>query len=48
MSLGNELIIGMDAIAQMDLAITNGGSLTQISFAIPPFDERIDFAKRNT
>jgi hypothetical protein len=47
MSPGNELIIGMDAISQMDIAITNGGNHTQISFAIPPFDERLDFAKRN-
>jgi hypothetical protein len=47
MSPGNELIIGMDAISQMDFAITNGGGQTQLSFAIPPFDERIDFAKRN-
>jgi hypothetical protein len=47
MSPGNELIIGMDAISQMDFAITNGGGQTQLSFAVPPFDERIDFAKRN-
>ncbi|MDR1389467.1 MAG: retropepsin-like domain-containing protein [Treponema sp.] len=45
MSPGNELIIGMDAISQMDFAITNGGNQTQLSFAIPPFDERIDFSK---
>jgi hypothetical protein len=45
-SPGNDLIIGMDAISQMDFAVTNGGGRTQLSFAIPPFDERIDFAKR--
>jgi predicted aspartyl protease len=45
MSPGNEVIIGMDAISQMDFAITNGGGQTQISFAIPPFNIRIDFSK---
>ena len=45
MSPGNEMIIGMDVITQMDIAITNGGQQTQFSFAIPPFDERIDFCK---
>ena len=43
MSPGNEMIIGMDVITQMDIAITNGGGKTQFSFAIPPFEERIDF-----
>jgi hypothetical protein len=43
---GNEMIIGMDIISQMDFAITNGGGQTQFSIAIPPFDTRIDFAKR--
>jgi len=46
MSPGNEMIIGMDVITQMDIAITNGGGQTQFSFAIPPFENRIDFAKR--
>ena len=45
MSPGNEMIIGMDVITQMDIAITNGGRQTQISFAIPPFEKRIDFTK---
>jgi hypothetical protein len=29
----------------MDIAITNGGGKTQFSFAIPPFENRIDFTK---
>jgi hypothetical protein len=36
----------MDVITQMDIAITNGGGQTQLSFAIPPFKNRIDFSKR--
>jgi predicted aspartyl protease len=46
MSPGNEMIIGMDIITQMDIAITNGGGQTQLSFAIPPFENRIDFSNR--
>ena len=46
MTPGNEIIIGMDVITQMDIAITNGGGQTQFSFAVPPFENRIDFAKR--
>ena len=42
---GNEMIIGMDVITQMDIAITNGGKETQFSFAIPPFENKIDFTK---
>jgi hypothetical protein len=30
---------------QMDIAITNGGGQTQFSFAIPPFEDKIDFTK---
>ena len=43
MSPENEMIIGMDIITKMDIAITNGGGQTQLSFAIPPFENRIDF-----
>jgi hypothetical protein len=43
---GNEMIIGMDIISQMDFAITNGGGQTKFSIAIPPFDTRIDFSRR--
>jgi len=46
MSPGNEMIIGMDVITQMDIAITNGGGQTQLSFAIPPFENRIDFSNK--
>jgi len=46
MSPGNEMIIGMDVITKMDFAVTNGRGQTQFSFAIPPFEDRIDFAKR--
>jgi len=46
MSPGNEMIIGMDVITRMDIAITNGGGQTQLSFAIPPFENRIDFSNR--
>ena len=46
MSPGNEMIIGMDVITLMDIAITNGGEQTQFSFVIPPFENRIDFSKR--
>jgi hypothetical protein len=46
MSPENEIIIGMDVITQMDIAVTNGGGQTQFSFAIPPFENRIDFSNR--
>jgi len=46
MSPEYEMIIGMDVITQLDFAITNGGGQTQLSFAIPPFEEKIDFCKR--
>ena len=46
MTFGNEMIIGMDILTQMDIAITNGGQQTQISFVIPPLDSRIDFAQQ--
>jgi hypothetical protein len=40
-----EMILGMDAITQMDFAITNGNGQTQFSFAIPPRKDKIDFTK---
>jgi len=46
MTPGNEMIIGMDVITQMDIAITNGGGQTQFSFAVPPYENRIDFTSR--
>lgn len=45
MSPGNEMILGMDAIKQMDLTICNGGGNTLFSFAIPPCKNKIDFEK---
>jgi len=46
MSQGNEMIIGMDVIALMDIANTNKRNQTQFSLAIPPFDSRIDFISK--
>jgi hypothetical protein len=45
MSADTEMILGMDAITQMDFAITNGGGQTQFSFIIPPRKDKIDFSK---
>jgi hypothetical protein len=45
MSPETEMILGMDAIMQMDFAITNGNNQTQFSFIIPPRKEKIDFTK---
>ena len=47
MSPGNEMIIGMDVITKMDIAISNGGQQTQLSFVIPPLDKKIDFVISN-
>jgi hypothetical protein len=38
-------IIGMDIISLGDIAISNGNSQTLLSFAVPPFNEKIDFSK---
>ncbi|MDR3337272.1 MAG: retropepsin-like domain-containing protein [Treponema sp.] len=46
MSPETEMILGMDAITQMDFAITNGNGQTQFSFAIPPHKDKIDFTNR--
>jgi len=45
-SPGIDIILGMDAITQMDFALCNGGGETLFSFALPPFDEKIDFTER--
>ena len=45
MSSGSEMIIGMDVITQMDIAISNGRQQTQLSFIIPPLEDKIDFSK---
>jgi predicted aspartyl protease len=41
-----EMIIGMDIISMGDFALSNGNDLTLFSFAVPPFQEKIDFSKR--
>jgi predicted aspartyl protease len=43
MSPETEMILGMDAITQLDFAITNGDGQTQFSFVIPPYKDKIDF-----
>ena len=40
------MILGMDIILLGDLALSNGNSQTLLSFAVPPFKEKIDFSKR--
>jgi hypothetical protein len=40
------MIIGMDIISLGDLALSNGDEQTLLSFAVPPFLEKIDFSKK--
>jgi len=40
------MIIGMDIISLGDFALGNGNNQTLFSFAVPPFQEKIDFSKR--
>jgi hypothetical protein len=40
------MILGMDIISMGDLALSNGNDQTLISFAVPPFEEKIDFSKK--
>jgi pectate lyase len=40
------MILGMDIILLGDFALSNGNSQTLLSFAVPPFKEKIDFSKR--
>ena len=40
------MIIGMDIISLGDFALSNGKEQTLFSFAVPPFQEKIDFTKR--
>jgi hypothetical protein len=40
------MIIGMDIISLGDFALSTGGDQTLLSFAVPPFQEKIDFSKR--
>jgi hypothetical protein len=41
-----ELLIGMDIITMGDFAICNTGNKTSVSFAVPPFPDRISFADK--
>jgi len=36
----------MDIISLGDFALSNGNNQTLLSFAVPPFQEKIDFSKR--
>ena len=40
------MILGMDIISLGDFALSNGNNQALISFAVPPFQEKIDFSKR--
>ena len=40
------MILGMDIISLGDFALSNGNAQTLISFAVPPFHEKIDFTKK--
>jgi hypothetical protein len=40
------MIIGMDIISLGDFALSNGDGQTLLSFAVPPFQEKIDFSKK--
>jgi predicted aspartyl protease len=40
-----DIIIGMDILTQGDLAITNGGGRTVMSFRVPPDVKHIDYVK---
>jgi hypothetical protein len=43
---GFDLIIGMDIILLGDFCISNGGGSTLFSFAIPPFENKIDLYEK--
>ena len=45
---GADVLIGMDIIMLGDFAISNGGGKTQLSFAIPPFVNKISFTEKAT
>ena len=40
------MILGMDIISLGDFALSNGNDQTLISFAAPPFQDKIDFSKK--
>jgi hypothetical protein len=43
-----DMLVGMDIISRGDFAISNGKNRTMFSFAMPPFNEGIDFSKRSS
>jgi hypothetical protein len=40
------VILGMDIISLGDFALSNGSDKTFLSFAVPPFQEKTDFSKK--
>jgi DNA-binding sugar fermentation-stimulating protein len=40
------MILGMDIISLGDFALSNGNDQTLFSFAVPPYQDKIDFSKR--
>ncbi|MCL2793106.1 MAG: retropepsin-like domain-containing protein [Spirochaetaceae bacterium] len=40
------MILGMDIISLGDFALSHGSDQTFLSFAVPPFQEKTDFSKR--
>ena len=43
---GADLLIGMDIIQRGDFAISNGAGKTLFTFAIPPFEDKVDLYKK--
>lgn len=43
---GCDMLIGMDIIRNGDFSISNGNNETLFSFAIPPFDNKIDLVEK--
>ena len=43
---GAELLIGMDIIQRGDFAICNGAGKTLFTFAMPPFEDKIDLYEK--
>lgn len=43
---GADLLIGMDNICRGDLSISNGARKTMFTFAVPPFENKVDLYKK--
>lgn len=43
---GGDMLIGMDIIARGDFSICTGDGQTQFSFAMPPFENKIDLVEK--